>query len=735
MKEDSDNFELSDEEIDDRKHEKLLTDVLNLNKRQNLKKPSRTEPRAQISEFTLAKSLGETKDLVHINDLTRLLSSRKKYVEVSRKVKSTNSKSKTLPKPLDKHQVERIKRAVNYEKSRLQLDRWEALVTSNRAATNVSFPLDSIEKVNIEEKKAEIYPSTWRIKSDLQKELEKLEPKVEEYHIKDDEKHQYPLTLEELKERRKESAKLRAHQSYKEAKARRQNKIKSKKYHRIQRREKIKESLKQFEQLQKTNPEEALKKLEDIEKARAEERFSLRHKGTGQWAKNKQVRAKYDKESRQVLAQQLAISRDLTQKIKAVDSESEEEAVESEEKDRTKSDGTNPWVTGIKPDKDVIDFVSGYRKYWNDKNKEGNNENSVVNVQEADEKKIAKENNVKASSKNSKRVKIPNESEKVCPNHITTIEQNNSFSTSEWEVSFQNDGGSDIEDVFEKLEETLDKKLKKKFSAIEGKSKGKAKKKKKQKSKQKTISNQPSNQKIDLSMPSKRKKPMVDEEMMEQPHNLESENGDARSPDLIALKNLLETKEKDQEVPNINPNQFIQPKKTNLSTAIPDILTNEDDEEETDQRDIILEAFEDDDIAVDFEKEKANEIEKDTPKDIDLNLPGWGSWAGGNIDHTKRKRKRFIIKMPSQMPRKDDNKGSLIINEKAQAKIKPLLVSEVPFPFKSVKDYEASIRAPIGNTFVPETAFKRLIEPAVTTKMGAIIEPISKGILVGTKKF
>lgn len=85
-------------------------------------------------------------------------------------------------------------------------------------------------------------------------------------------------------------------QSYKEAKAHRQNKIKSKKFHRIERKQKVKAQLKEFEQLQKTDPEAALAKLELLEKSRAEERMSLRHKSTGQWAKNKQIRAKYDKE-------------------------------------------------------------------------------------------------------------------------------------------------------------------------------------------------------------------------------------------------------------------------------------------------------------------------------------------------------------------------------------------------------------------------------------------------------
>lgn len=48
--------------------------------------------------------------------------------------------------------------------------------------------------------------------------------------------------------------------------------------------------------MQNTNPEEALAKLEQLDKTRAEERMSLRHKNTGQWAKNQQIRAKYNKE-------------------------------------------------------------------------------------------------------------------------------------------------------------------------------------------------------------------------------------------------------------------------------------------------------------------------------------------------------------------------------------------------------------------------------------------------------
>jgi len=110
------------------------------------------------------------------------------------------------------------------------------------------------------------------------------------------EKEKYPLTLKELLEKRKNMASFRAKESYRHAKAHRQNKIKSKKYHRLLRKEKTKEQIKEFEKLQDTDPVAALEKLNVIEKTRAEERASLRHKSTGQWARNHVVRAKYDKD-------------------------------------------------------------------------------------------------------------------------------------------------------------------------------------------------------------------------------------------------------------------------------------------------------------------------------------------------------------------------------------------------------------------------------------------------------
>ncbi|EFA08495.1 U3 small nucleolar RNA-associated protein 14 homolog A [Tribolium castaneum] len=749
----SDNYEDLYSEEDASKHDKLVQKVLSLNKTQQLKKPSRTEPTLQISEFNLVKSITGHKGAVHLNDLAKTLKSRKSRLKISENVKKIQRHSRTLPKPLKKPQANRIRRSVAYEKTRLELDRWEATVTANRVATNLSFPLDNDYK--LEKKENKNFTSMWRVKSALQQELEKIEPTVEEYHI-DLEKEKFPLTMKEMLVRRQEAAKLRAYQGYREAKARRQRKIKSKKYHRIQKREKIKKQLKEFELLQKTNPEEALKKLEEIEKTRIEERFSLRHKSTGKWARNQQVRAKYDKESRQVLAQQLTLSRELTQKLKNNNSDSDEDEAKEEEKVPEVIDKDNPWVNGIKPGKDVADFISGYRKYWMEKNKEGETgqlqEDAQENVTVSEE--IQMENNKQLEEeastidegyrveKNKDEEEKTEQSQEDSPEATLTISEEKvtkkkkqskvgkkknstedlkqSKSTSDWEISVV-DNATDVEDMFNKLEKKLQRTMLKRVKKL--KHKINKEDKTKTEPKRKKVDN-----KVDLTLNPQKKIPIIDEELIENT-NSDAENSQ-NNETLSNLKNIS-TKEVAQNESNIDPDKYMKVKPTNLSTAIPDILT-EDNEEPT-QREIISEAFEDDDIVQEFAKEKQDEVDRDKPKDIDLSLPGWGSWGGTNIKVNKRKKRRFTIKAPPKVPRRDDNKGTLIINEKAQNKIKEHMVSEVPFPFKTVKDFEASMRAPISNTFVPETAYRRLIKPAVTTKMGTIIEPISKDILINKR--
>ncbi|XP_025836453.1 U3 small nucleolar RNA-associated protein 14 homolog B-like, partial [Agrilus planipennis] len=605
----------------------------------------------------------------------------------------------------------------------------------------------------------------------------------------------------------------------KAAKNKRENKIKSKKFHRIQRKERLKKEFKEFEELQKTNPEEALKKLKEIEKARAEERVTLRHKSTGKWARNKQIRAKYDKESRQALAQQLQLSRELTQKVKSAadtDSDEEQETVEHDIQINSETNENNPWTNGkITVSQEVGDFISGYRKFWNEQNKHENesrdnkeenrelkgmikgnankidpidskntnengkkldtkvkkcfNENNVNNYKETETenndneanncvvKQVAKKSNNKLIKDSEKVVnKKENKKTKDGKLNFALKKLNNrkisrgsckklekSLSTSDWEVSAM-DTDTLINNlpyiIQAKLEKSLEqkaKKLKRQLGLVDKKNTKNIKKKSNTKVKN------PKATKDLLALPMKLKYPKLNEKMIEDTSRKSNQdilqgidNIPENSIDAILS---LDTK-KSSELPknnlnqkDIDPNKFMNAKPSILNTGIPDLLGYDDNVEKENQESAIAEAFQDDKIIDDFAEEKKAETEKEKPKDINLTLPGWGSWGGVGIKVSTRKRKRFISKFPKNIPRKDHKKGNLIIKDNKKS-IKPHLVSELPFPFKSVKDFEASIRAPVGNTFIPETAFRKNILPAVMTKMGTIIEPIDNEILLKKKK-
>lgn len=192
-----------------------------------------------------------------------------------------------------------------------------------------------------------------------------------------------------------------------------------------------------------------------------------------------------------------------------------------------------------------------------------------------------------------------------------------------------------------------------------------------------------------------------------------------------------------QKKPNkseVDPEEFMEIKPKKLKSGVPEIIGyNEDDDsddEESNQRKMIAEAFADDDVLEDFAKEKAALIEATKPKDVDTFLPGWGSWGGEGIKVNKHKKNRWLFKAPPPAKRRDDHKSNLIVNVDKDKIIRQHQVSQIPRHFNSVSDFEASIRAPIGDTFIPRTAHLKLIQPRVTTKMGRVIEPMNKSSLL-----
>lgn len=239
-----------------------------------------------------------------------------------------------------------------------------------------------------------------------------------------------------------------------------------------------------------------------------------------------------------------------------------------------------------------------------------------------------------------------------------------------------------------------------------------------------------------FKMKNQKVKAIIDEELIETASKNVGDLRDLSKPISEVLKTGQATTSQENTDSNIDPSRFIAVKPKYLNTALPGGENNYDlldDDEQVVPKVNIEEVFEEDDIVASFRQDKEDEISKDKPEDVDLSLPGWGAWGGKGVKPTKRKRNRFILKAPPQMPRRDENKGDIIIKEYKDPKLQLHKVSDVPFPFTSVKDYEASIRAPLGNTFISENAHKKLIKPSVITKAGTIIDPMDEDELLEKK--
>ena len=99
------------------------------------------------------------------------------------------------------------------------------------------------------------------------------------------------------------------------------------------------------------------------------------------------------------------------------------------------------------------------------------------------------------------------------------------------------------------------------------------------------------------------------------------------------------------------------------------------------QRALVKEAFANDAVLEEFAKEKDKQENLRMPKDEDFTLPGWGEWAGANINNEKilnRKRKKFMKKGKKQPPSKDARLKYVIINER---KNKKFTANQVVFGF------------------------------------------------------
>ena len=157
------------------------------------------------------------------------------------------------------------------------------------------------------------------------------------------------------------------------------------------------------------------------------------------------------------------------------------------------------------------------------------------------------------------------------------------------------------------------------------------------------------------------------------------------------------------------------------------------DEDDDESRRALLErAFAGDDVVAAFDAEKTAEVEAELPEsETPKRMPGWGGWAEDQAKRpapkwqTEAEKAAARAKARARAARSDADLRRVIISEKFDKKAAAFNVEHLPHGFESKAVYEGSMRAPLGADVNTDKSFRDLTRPKVLKNAGAVIRPPS----------
>jgi len=175
----------------------------------------------------------------------------------------TISKTEAIAAPLPKIIQDRVDRKAAYAMTKTDISKWKDTVRENRKAEHLSFPLgqpklpfNADPKINLATAPA----------NDLEREINSVLVSEGLKQKEEDTEHTLPdnaPSLDELEDARDELKKLRSMMFFYQQKAKRLKKIKSKKYHKILKKEKLKKEL-SLHEIAMLDPEKAAQMKEKM---------------------------------------------------------------------------------------------------------------------------------------------------------------------------------------------------------------------------------------------------------------------------------------------------------------------------------------------------------------------------------------------------------------------------------------------------------------------------------------
>lgn len=707
----------SDRSDDDKgdKHLRMLEGITGL--------PSEAFDGKEKKGVVLAYLQGDFDDRkLSIHDLLEPLQKKPGHNKLKKRIQQLEAKPMTIHAPLPKVQKERLERKVAYEHSKKDITKWEPLVKKNREAPTLYFQ----EDVDVGVRTVGAIASEFEPRTEFEKKMAALvrDPELAEAHSKDGAKllELNKVSIEDVRERQNQLAKMRSLLFRHEMKAKHIKKIKSKTYHRILKKEKLKAAAAGME----VDPEAVKELAMKQEFKRAEERMTLKHKNSSKWAKRVLQRGlqTQDEGTRAAISEQLRQHALLTRKMNSIkDSSSSDESSDDDDSDDddelSPGDKVSKRLNRAKEktikviEEEDEDPKSGvlalpFMERALKKKKEAAEEEARIALQEYDSSLGRFEDGGEECSKLNKPSgrKVFGAAKKQPEQPSKRIESENTMN-------------SDSEDDFEPKEHGASHEVKNEVEDVQ----------------------------IGTAL--------IDESNMGHKSLFKNFDDIIKDPDpkttydvaIFASGSWKKTKGENKSDASTrkseaaaNPTLFSQDIKVMGQNSDSDsdeemvdgILTSgKADYELPSQTDLIHRAFAGDDVEAEFEKDKMEVLNEENPEpEKPVMLPGWGQWTGVQQkrgppswmleEHERAKRKREeALKM-----RKDSNLKHVIISEKIDKKAEKLHANSLPFPYKSKEVYEQSIRMPLGPEYNPAVSVSALNRPSVVKKAGTIIKPI-----------
>ncbi|NXP16285.1 UT14A protein, partial [Scytalopus superciliaris] len=695
---------------------RLLEAISALSGRKRRKLAERSEASGQVSEFNVTcKGAGEK---LVLSELLQPIHPRSALGSVKKDLGRVKRKA-AVELPLSKEEAKRVVREAAYVTTSKDVGKWQQVVLQNRRAEQLVFPLrQDIPTVVPLERVA----SAWKARTPLEQEIFGLlhktqQPITDPLLTPEETASLQAMSLEEARRRRAELQKARAVQSYYEAKARREKRIKSKKYHRVLKKSRRRQALKEFEQLHKSDPAAALARLEELEQLRMQERMSLKHQNKGKWARSRAIMAKYDLEARKAMQEQLARNKELMQKVRV--EPPEEEPCDVPEEDTvampipTGASKANPWMLGKpsapapepeaqeSPGDGTVPGAAESKEEVEEEEEELSEEEALL--QDFEQKRQARQERAGSPEGHGEELEASSRVGWAKEGGLgATFGLVSHSCADETEADAERPGDSPVPPVC--AEEPVSTELELPPQAQE----------------QLLLSEQLHRvQTVEDVEDLAKEEPVEEQEKPAAPRagkraqkQEKGKAGDRHAKKTTAKKKMI----------SLETMLAGEPQEMECSN-LPVVL--EEEEGGIDQRGMITEAFAGDDVVADFRREKRKAEEESKPQPVNLVLPGWGEWGGTGLRPSTRKVKRFLLKPPPAPPRKDQHMPHVIMSEKRNIHAAAHQVSELPFPFERHQQFEQSIRMPLGSTWNTQRAFQKLTAPRVVTRAGHIIQPIS----------